>query len=222
MDNNRKSMTELMAEGMNETPSLSRRERRLMEEAAKAKAISSSESRKPDPEEDLEKLSDAIAVDERPTQEYEPVHMKTQRKKAIVLPDEDDDDEDEEEQEEAESSRAKKSKQIPKKKKKPVYDDEDDEDEDEDDEIDDDDIDDDDIDDDDDDDDDYDDDDDDEISVGHRILGIVKVLLAVFLLLILIVLALRIAENAGSINLDPIRNTLDWSFIKTIFPKPIQ
>ena len=202
MDNNRKSMTETMAEGLSETPTLSRRERRMLAEAANASAAA-----KEKVEDDLDRLSDAIVEDEQPTVEYKPVRSKA--KKPVVMLDEEDDedeDEDDEEEEEEEKEAPKAKKPSRPEKKRPVYDDDEDDD-DEDDE----------------DDEDYDDeDDDDEISAGKRIFGVIKVLLAIFLLLALVALALRVAEAGGYINLDWVRANIGTriNFINTLFPAP--
>ena len=195
MDNKQKSMTELMAEGMSETPSLSRRERRMLNEAAGAKTPA---------KEAAPALSDDSADVEEPTVEYKPVRTRPPKKAPVVLDDDDDDDEDDEEEEEV-----KKPAKAPKKKaKRPVYDDDDDdddEDEDEDDE---------DIDD--------EDDDEDDISVSKRIFGFIRALLAILLVLILLVITLRVGEAGGYLKLDWLRNGLGSrvSFVNTLFPEP--
>ena len=130
--------------------------------------------------------------------------MRTKAKKPVVLLDDEDDDDDDDEDEE-ETPKAKKAARP--EKKRPVYDDDDDDDEDDED----------------DDDDDYDDDDDeDEISAGKRVFGVIKVLLAIFLLLALIALALRVAEAGGYINLDWVRANIGSriNFINILFPAP--
>ena len=210
MDNNRKSMTEMMAEGMTETPSLSRRERRMLAEAA-GNAASTANSLKEKAEDDLDQISEAIAEDEQPTVEYKPVRAKAERKKPVVLLDDEDEDEDEDdEEEEVETKKGKKARRP--EKKREVYDDDEDEDDEDDEDYDD------------DDDDDYDDDEDedDEISVGKRIFGFLKALIAIFLLLALIVLALRVGESAGYVKLDWIRDKVGSriGFVNTLFPEP--
>ena len=194
MDNKQKSMTELMAEGMSETPSLSRRERRMLNEAAGAKTPA---------KEAAPALSDDSADVEEPTVEYKPVRTRPPKKAPVVLDDDDDDDDEDDEEEEE----VKKPAKAPKKKAKcPVYDDDDDdEDEDEDDE---------DIDD--------EDDDEDDISVSKRIFGFIRALLAILLVLILLVITLRVGEAGGYLKLDWLRNGLGSrvSFVNTLFPEP--
>ncbi len=241
MDNNRKSMTEMMAEGMTETPSLSRRERRMLAEAANAGANAAA-AQKEKVEDDLDRLSDAISEDEQPTVEYKPVRTKAKKpvvqledengddedeeeeapkaKKAArpekarsIFDDEDDEDEEEEEEEEDEAPKTKKPSRVS--KKRPVYDDDDDDDEDDEDEED--------EDEDDDLDEDEDDDDEDEIGAGKRVFGFLKALIAIALLLALIILALRIAEAGNYISLDWLRDGIGdrIGFVNTLFPNPI-
>ena len=192
MDNKQKSMTELMAEGMSETPSLSRRERRMLNEAAGAKAPA---------KEAAPALSDDNAEVEEPTVEYKPVRTRPPKKAPVVLDDDDDEDEDDEEEEVKKPAKA-----ARKKAKRPVYDDdEDDDDEDDDDE---------DIDD--------DDDDEDDVSVSKRIFGFIRALLAIVLVLILLVITLRVGEAGGYFKLDWLRDNLGSrvSFVNTLFPEP--
>jgi len=237
MDSNKqKSMTELMAEGLNDTPTLSRRERRMLAEAAEAKNNAESSTLS----EDLTQTEEGV-VDDTPTQEYTPVRtQQTPAKKPVILPD--DDEEDEEEEEEVPVKPAKKSskkaaKKAPKKQLPPEDDEDEDEDEDDEDEevqpkrgrksakrpvYDDDDEDEDDEDDDDDDDYEDDDEDEEEVSFGTRVLGFLKALLVIVLLILLVILALRLAEAGGHINLEPLRAKVGSSvpFIHTLFPAP--
>lgn len=216
MENNKqKSMTELMAEGLNDTPSLSRRERRRLAEASAGKKPAESSVLTAE----LNQTNDGV-VDDTPTQEYKPTrNQKPPVKKPIVLLDEDEDDlmdapgedsfiasrvkpvktpislDDDDEDDEDEKPRS---------SRKPlVYDDEDDDDDD-------------------DDYDDYEDDDEEEVSFGQRILGFLKGLLVIALILLLTILALRLAEASGRISLDVLRERAGSSipFIHTLFPKP--
>lgn len=197
MDNKQKSMTELMAEGMSETPSLSRRERRMLNEAAGTKTPA---------KEAAPALSDDSAEVEEPTVEYKPVRTRPPKKAPVVLDDDDNEDEDDEEEEVKKPSKA-----ARKKAKRPVYDDDEDEDdEDEDDE--------------DEDDEDIDDEDDDEddISVSKRIFGFIRALLAIVLVFILLVITLRVGEAGGYFKLGWLRDSLGSrvSFVNTLFPEP--
>ncbi len=194
MDNNQKSMTELMAEGMRETPSLSRRERRMLNEAAGVKTPS---------KEAAPALNDDSAEVEEPTVEYKPVRTRPPKKAPVVLNDDEDDDDDEDDEEEVK----KPVKAVKKKAKRPVYDDDDDEEEEDEDE---------------DDEDIDDDDDDDDISVSKRIFGFIRALLAIVLVLALLVIALRVGEAGGYFKLDWLRDNLGSrvSFVNTLFPEP--
>lgn len=236
-NNNRKSMTELMAEGLNDTPTLSRRERRMLAEADAAKKAPAAKISA-----DLEALEDAD-MNEEPTQEYTPVRARADEpaarpaalKRPIVALDDDDED-DEEEEEEIRPVRKPASK-----KKAPLYEDEDDEDDDDDEDEeevrparkpfgrkkapvydDDEDDEEDDYDEDDEeDDDDYDDDDDEEVSFGKRLFGFLKYLLAIIVIVALVVLGLRVCEGAGYISLDSVRSALgNSSFVTAVFPEP--
>jgi hypothetical protein len=241
-------MTELIAEGLNDAPTLSRAERRKLEEASgKKQPVRTVEDEviidEPDDNDEngptreyaishgkpAEAKSDKAATkihkpvkaaklskqpvvidDEEEDEEEEieeieePVRTRGKKKPAPVVIDDEDEDEDEEEyedeeddEEEYENTRAYKG------KKRAVYEDDEDDDDD-------------------DDDDDYEDEDEEEVSFIHRVFGFFKGLLGIVLILLLTVLALRVAEASGRVDLDSFRDMVGDSvpFVETIFPDP--
>lgn len=220
MEDNQKSLSELLAEGMSDTPSLSRRERRALSAAGEAEKKNAAK----DVADDLEMNLSERAVEEEPTVEFHPVH-KSARKTLDELDYEDEDDyDDEDDEEEEEKPRKRKEKAKDKKKDKKKRFDEDDEDDDEDDYDDDEDDDYDDEDDEDEDEDDEDDEDDDEeeTSFIKHLLGFFKGLLAVALIVLLAVFVLRLLEASGRVSLDWLRNGVGerLPFVNSVFPKP--
>lgn len=219
MEDNQKSLSELLAEGMSDTPSLSRRERRALNAAGESDKKNAAK----EVADDLEMNLSENPVEEEPTLEFHPVHKREEEKRAPlhksprkVLDDldyEDEDDEEDEEEEDVKPSRRKEKK----KDKKRYEDDEDDYDDDEDEY--------------DDEDDDYDedeedeedeDDDEEESSFVKRLLGFFKGLLAVALIVLLVVFVLRLLEAGGRISLDWLRSGVGerLPFVNSVFPKP--
>ena len=217
MEDNQISLSELLAEGMSDTPSLSRRERRALNAAGESEKNAAKEVA-----DDLEMDLSENPVEEEPTVEFHPVHKREEEKRAplhksprkvldeLDYEDEDDEDDEDDEEEDVKPTRRKEKK----KDKKRFEDDEDDEyddeyDDDEDDEYD-------------DEDEEDEDDDEEESSFVKRLLGFFKGLLAVALIVLLVVFVLRLLEAGGRISLDWLRSGVGerLPFVNSVFPKP--
>ena len=211
MEDNQKSLSELLAEGMSDTPSLSRRERRALSAAGDGEKKNAAK----DVADDLEMDLSDRAVEDEPTVEFHPVH-KASRKPLDELDyeDEDEDDYDDEDEEEEEEVKTRKRREKTKKKEKKRYEEDDEDDyDDEDDDYDEDDE---------EDDEEDDDDEEEETSFVKRLLGFFKGLLAVALIVLLAVFALRLLEASGRVSLDWLRNGVGerLPFVTPVFPKP--
>jgi len=214
---NNASLTEILGEGIDERPGLTRRERRALLEANEKLPVKGGVIN------DSKKATERFS-DDAPTVEFTPIRIHPdeinqttaqERRPAPVLktPDkprrapikitEEVTERDSENRRVAARAKPEREEPIRRESKRRVYDDDDDYDDDDYDEF-----------------DDYDDDDDDEYySFGKRFLGFAKVVLTLLLIILLAVLALQFAESNGSVSLDSIRN-LPIPYIDTIFPKP--
>ena len=214
---NNAMLTDILGEGIDEKPGLTRRERRALLEANEKLPIKNgviSDSKKTN-----ERFSD-----DAPTVEFTPIRVHPddknqaaaqERKPAPVLKTPDkprrasikitEEIKERDSDRQRIDTRAKPEREDPLRRdsKRRVYDDDDDYDDDDYDEF-----------------DDYDDDDDDEYySFGKRFLGFAKIILILVLVVLLTALALQFAESNGSVSLDNVRG-LPIPYIDMIFPKP--
>ena len=213
---NNAMLTDILGEGIDEKPGLTRRERRALLEANEKLPVKGgviSDNRKAN-----EKFSD-----DAPTVEFTPIRVHPDEKSQTAAQDrkpapalkptdkprrapikiaEEIKERDSERQRVDSRAKLEREEPVRREPKRRVYDDDDDYDDDDYDEF-----------------DDYDDDDDDYYSFGKRFLGFAKVLLMLLLIILLAILALQFAESNGSVSLDSVRN-LPIPYIDTIFPKP--